>query len=244
MSFDPIDLETLLYDTRKSPGQNTHSFHFPSINGEAMKPGPNRYRVPLSEWPEKGADQKTLAAFATCLPKGAAELPTSHTVTLEKVPFQIDGPKAVTAVRKGRGRVFFSVEKEADWLYFLFAASGVKGKPFTDIRALTEESLSLIYVDGQKVGVRLRAGYNLTDYADPEPTPSNPLLKRAPRSIVAWQSKSSSEDSVSLLRLDWPNPRPDVEVAYMTLEIPNWARRCELGVLAITAGSNGTTGKR
>jgi len=99
------------------------------------------------------------------------------------------------------------------------------------------KTLDLVYVDGRGTAIELVAGYNLTDYADPDPAPSNSFLKRAPRTMVAWQSEQAPGGSVSLLRLDWPNPRPDVEVAYMTLDIPNWERNCELGLLGITAGN-------
>jgi hypothetical protein len=186
--------------------------------------------VALSEWPGFGAEKdtnRTLQAFAQTLPKGADGQPVAGSVTLGGVPFHIAWPTPVLAFAPSRqGWVAVPLSNTVDWVFFLHAAAGMRRDTpgaYYRICYADKDSMNLVFV-GEK---------NICDFASTNPA-SFFDRERGTTSVVAWEGKAAVLPRVSMIRMAFFNPRPDVPIT--DIQIWRMPYSGDWAVLGITTG--------
>jgi hypothetical protein len=137
--------------------------------------------------------------------------------TFQGVPFEIDKTKSCIALASN-GRpgvnampreVTIPIGFKAEGFYFLHSAA-YSGNVLTGMYQIQ-------YADGTTFDIPLRGEENIRDWAA---TPGPLLREKGTQSVVAWTGKCQMFPSISVYRMLWVNPKPDLAVKAIRFSNP------------------------
>ncbi len=128
-----------------------------------------------------------------------------------------------------------SVGRKADALFFLHTARMDARRSDDERRANKKFEMArylVRYADGQTVQVPIFAEINIDDYRQKNP-------QNLPGAQVAWTKLfGNSDQSATAYTMQWNNPRPDIEIASIGLELGSDKRGVPV-LLAVSAAQAG-----